>query len=251
MTDGRQYGDNGAYQDQRAQYERDRAAYEVSRRDYDRRYGTGAYDRRNPTAAERFMNDGRQYGDNGAYQDQRAQYERDRAAYEVSRRDYDRRYGTGSYDRRYPDYATRYNAPYADGSGADASANVPCTIDPKRSATAGGVIGALVGAVAGSNLAARNAKTEGAVLGALVGAGIGGAIGNASAKSKCDARGAYWSYDETTAYRESDYRGQPAYSSRVDARCRLAPAPTEYEGRVDTRYVRVCPDADGRYRVEG
>ena len=31
----------------------------------------------------------------------------------------------------------------------------------------------------------------------------------------------------------------------------LAPAPAEFNGRVEQRYVRVCPDADGRYRVEG
>jgi hypothetical protein len=122
--------------------------------------------------------------------------------------------------------------------------------DAKRNATVGGVIGALAGGVLGSNAAARNAKPEGTVLGALVGAGIGAAIGNASAKSKCDTRGNYWTYDETVPYREATYNGG-AYNSRSDERCRLAPAPAEYNGRTETRYIRVCPDAEGRFRVEG
>ena len=96
----------------------------------------------------------------------------------------------------------------------------------------------------GSNVAARNARPEGTVLGALVGAGVGAAVGNASAK--CDTRGAYYSYEQTQPYRYSDGR----YADSGE-RCRLAPAPTEYNGRVETRYVRVCPDADGRYRVQG
>ena len=105
------------------------------------------------------------------------------------------------------------------------------------------MIGALAGAALGSNVAARNAKPEGTVLGALVGAGVGAAVGNASAK--CDTRGNYWTYEQTQPYRYGDGRYADA-----SERCRLAPAPTEYNGRVETRYVRVCPDADGRYRVE-
>jgi hypothetical protein len=115
------------------------------------------------------------------------------------------------------------------------------------------VIGALVGAVAGSNLAARNAKPEGTVLGALVGAGVGASIGNASAKGRCDDRGQYWTYDDTVAYRESSrYRASSgAAYDNYRQRCRLAPADTDYNGRVETRYVRVCPDSEGRYRVQG
>ena len=115
------------------------------------------------------------------------------------------------------------------------------------------MIGALLGAVAGSNLAARNAKPEGTVLGALVGAGIGASIGNASAKGRCDANGQYWTQDETVAYRESSrYRASSDTAYRnYSKRCRLAPADTDYNGRTETRYVRVCPDSEGRYRVQG
>lgn len=244
------YRDSAAYRSEIANFERDRVAYERDRRNYDRRNGVGSYDRRNPTLAARFSVDGRGYADNSAYDAQRVQWERDRADYERARVDYDRRYGTGSYDRRYPDYAPRYNAPYAGGynNTADVSYNEPCRQDAKKNAAVGGVIGALAGGVVGSNAAARNAKPEGTVLGALVGAGLGAAIGNASAKSKCDTRGNYWTYDETQPYRETAYNGS-RYNSRSD--CRLAPAPTEYNGRTETRYVRVCPDSQGRFRVEG
>jgi hypothetical protein len=107
--------------------------------------------------------------------------------------------------------------------------------------------------VAGSNIAARNAKPEGTVLGALVGAGIGASIGNASAKGRCDTAGQYWTYDDTVPYRESSrYRASSsAVYDNYSKRCRLAPADTDYNGRVETRYVRVCPDSEGRYRVQG
>ena len=96
-------------------------------------------------------------------------------------------------------------------------------------------------------------RMAGTVLGALVGAGAGAAIGNASAKGRCDASGQYWTRDDTVAYRESSrYRASSntAYSD-YSRRCRLAPADTDYNGRVETRYVRVCPDSAGRYRVQG
>ncbi|MGR4864346.1 glycine zipper 2TM domain-containing protein [Caulobacter sp. LARHSG274] len=232
---------------------RDRQAYEDARRDYDRQYGMGAYDRRYPDGAARFSGDGRAYGDNRDYLDQRAQYDRDRADYERARADYDRRYGDGAYDRRYPEYATRYTSPYAGAYGDNASYTEPCRTDAKKNAVAGGVIGALIGAVAGSNLAARNAKPEGTVLGAVVGAGVGAGIGNAATKNRCDAQGAYWTYDDTVPYRESSqYRASVgADYENYSRRCRLAPAPTDYNGRTETRYVRVCPDAEGRYRVQG
>jgi hypothetical protein len=242
-----QYRESAAYRAEQARFERDRANYERARYNYDRRYGEGAYDRRNRAEADRFRVGG--YSQASGYDASRAQWERDRDAYYAARDKYDRRYGAGAYDRRYPGEGGRYNTPYAGGAySLDTSANVvnreECRQDAKRNATVGGVIGALAGAALGSNVAARNAKTEGSVLGALVGAGVGAAVGNASAK--CDTRGNYWTYEETQPYRYADGR----YAS-TNERCRLAPAPTEYNGRVETRYVRVCPDSDGRYRVEG
>ena len=240
-----QYRDSAAYYAEQADFERARANYERARYDYDRRNGQGAYDRRHPSEADRFRVSGVSYA--WGYDASREQWERDRDRYYAARDDYDRRYGVGAYDRRHPGENARYTAPYAGAYGIDTNASIAvdnCRQDAKRNATVGGVIGALAGAALGSNVAARNAKTEGSVLGALVGAGVGAAVGNASAK--CDTRGNYWTYDQTQPYRYSDGR----YASASE-RCRLAPAPTEYNGRVETRYVRVCPDADGRYRIEG
>ncbi|WP_297511776.1 glycine zipper domain-containing protein [uncultured Caulobacter sp.] len=244
-----QYRDSNAYYGEQADFERARASYERARYDYDRRYGEGAYDRRHPGEADRFRVSGvsQASGYDTRYDTGRAQWERDRDRYFAARDDYDRRYGAGAYDRRNPGESARYATPYAGGAySIDTNANVgvdTCRQDAKRNATVGGVIGALAGAALGSNVAARNARPEGTVLGALVGAGVGAAVGNASAK--CDTRGAYYTYDQTQPYRYSDGR----YASAGE-RCRLAPAPTEYNGRVEQRYVRVCPDADGRYRVE-
>jgi hypothetical protein len=242
-----QYRDSAAYYAEQAEFERGRATYERARYDYDRRNGEGAYDRRHPSEADRFRTEG--VSTVSGYDAGREQWERDRDRYQTARDDYDRRNGYGSYDRRYPGEAGRYSAPYAGGAytSIDTSANVStsnCRQDAKRNATVGGVIGALAGAALGSNVAARNARPEGTVLGALVGGGIGAAVGNASAK--CDTRGNYYSYDQTQPYRYSDGR-----YAEASERCRLAPAPTEYNGRTETRYIRVCPDADGRYRVEG
>ena len=145
---------------------------------------------------------------------------------------------------------SRYQSPpYAGYYGRNVSANVRCD---NNSTVAGGLIGALAGAVLGSNVAARNARTEGAVLGGLVGAGVGAAVGNANDRYKCDSRGPYFSYDDTVPYREGRTRYSSAYNSDYYSRqrCRLAPAPVDAYGR-DMRYVRVCPDGDGRYRITG
>jgi hypothetical protein len=88
------------YQDRQAAYERDRANYMKARDDYDRRYGRGAYDRRNPSYADRYRV--AQYRDSAAYYAEQAEFERGRATYERARYDYDRRNGDGAYDRRHP-----------------------------------------------------------------------------------------------------------------------------------------------------
>lgn len=216
----RQYQD---YSAQRAQYEDRREAYQEARADY--------------RAARR-------------------DYERRLADWERARARYDARYGYGAYARRYPQpvwdqaYWDRHDAPHAGGYGRNAAySNVRC--DNNSTVTAG-VLGAIVGGVLGSNVAARNACTEGAVLGALVGGGLGAAVGNANDKYKCDSRGPYFTYDQTAPYRESRSYRYGAYDTSyyTHQRCRLAPVPVDSYGR-DYRYVRVCPDAEGRYRITG
>lgn len=217
------------YEDQRAQYEDRREDYQQTRRDY---------------------------------REARRDYERRLAEWERARNIYDRRYGYGSYARMYsrPVWDQSYwtsnrPPPYAGYYGRSASAGVvPCASRSGSGNTvAGGVLGALAGAVLGSQVASRGARTEGAVLGGVAGAVIGGAVGNARDNEyKCDSRGPYFSYDETLPYREGRNRFASSYDSRYyeRQRCRLAAAPVDAYGR-DVRYVRVCPDDQGRYRVTG
>jgi hypothetical protein len=212
-----------SYSDRNAQYQADQAAYDAQMRDY-----------------------------NAA----RDQYDRDRAAY-------DARYGDGAYVRTYGNF----NRPYPPRGPAyvGASAQIPppppppgaaacaeARADAKSSRVGGTILGAIIGGALGSNLARGN---RGA--GTLVGAGIGGAIGNKAGgdtkagayAAACDHDGAYFTYDQTYPYREGpDWvpRGERPARYYRDNRCRLAPAQTDTG---EYRYVRVCPDRDGRYRL--
>lgn len=201
----------------------------------------------------------------GAYQDRREDYDAQRRAYEAKRdqylrdqAEYDRRYGRGAYVRQYGEW--RYDtqnggydrgAAYSDNR-YDRYRDSPCEKRKDGRTTAGAIIGALAGAAIGSNVASSGVRTEGAVLGALVGGGVGGAIGRDSAK--CDSNGYWYSKQQTISYREAGYQrgqrsGRYAYNDYSRRGCRLAEAPTEYNGRVEYRYVRVCPDRQGRYRI--
>lgn len=233
------------------------AQYQQDRRDYERKQ-------------ENYQDQQARYQNQQAnYQDRRADYANARAAYERRREDwirargdYDRRYGPGSYIRAYGPEPTWDDAywgptPSANAYGANTSYSVPasCRSNNNNSTVLAGVIGALAGAALGSNVAARNARTEGAVLGAVVGGGIGAAVGNANDKYQCDSRGPYYSYNDTVAYRENGYRrgersGRYDYAYYNRQKCRLAPAPVDDYGR-EHRYVRVCPDNQGRYRITG
>lgn len=223
-----------AYEAQQREYQRQQSDYQERREDYQ--------ERRDDYADQR-----------QTYEAKRAQYLRDQAAY-------DRRYGRGAYVRQYGEW--RDTGSYAGGYSADASysdayapyRNSPCEQRKDGRTVAGALIGALAGAAIGSNVAATDVQTEGAVLGALVGAGVGGSIGRQSAN--CDATGYYWSRNQTVSYRESGaYRqrgarsGRYAYNDYSRRGCRLAAAPTEWGGRTEYRYVRVCPDRSGRYRI--
>lgn len=227
------------YDAQRDQYEAQRNQYEASRENY-------RESRRN-------------------YADARRDYDRRLAEWSRARAIYDRRYGYGAYARLYPRPVwdttvwTRYESPpYAGYYGRNASASaVPCSSSSGGSGNtvAGGLIGALAGAVLGSQVASRGARTEGAVLGGVAGAVIGGSIGNATDRDrdyKCDSRGPYFSYSETVPYREGSRRYSSSYNRDyyTRQRCRLAAAPVDSYGR-DLRYVRVCPDEQGRYRITG
>lgn len=225
-----QYQPTQQYQRDMRTYQQDQADYQVTRAEYDRA---------------------------------RAEYDAKRERYERDRARYDARYGSGAYARYYGPAPAWDSARWdANGYGRDTSYTGPAYADPCRSyrnnnnnQVAGGLIGALAGAALGSNVAARNARTEGAVLGAVVGGALGASIGKQAGKAKCDQAGYYYNYAETKPYRESRYdRGQRTgeydYSYYNRQRCRLALAPTDSYGN-EVRYVRVCPDSQGRYRITG
>lgn len=228
------------------EYQREQRAYEAERDRYEARREQYEDTRENYREARR------------DYRAARRDYERRLAEWDRARLIYDRRYGYGAYARLYPrpvwdqNYWTRNEPPpYAGYYGRPASASaIPC--NRNSSTVAGGLIGALAGAVLGSQIAGRGDRTEGAVLGGVAGAVVGGAVGNANDRYKCDSRGPYFTYSETVPYRE----GRRRYSSAYDygyyerQRCRLAAAPVDAYGR-DVRYVRVCPDSEGRYRITG
>ncbi len=71
----------------------------------------------------------------------------------------------------------------------------------------------------------------------------------AAGKARCDQAGYYYNYADTVPYRESRYARSGDYDYRYYSRnrCRLAPAPVDATG--DVRYVRVCPDGYGQYRI--
>lgn len=173
------------------------------------------------------------------------------------------RYGDRSYDNRAYD----------------------CAPTSRGNQTAGAVIGALAGAALGSNVAGRGAKSEGGVIGALAGAAIGAQA--AKGRERCYDRSAsgygygsgstygygssgygqtspYYGRDYSRGYGygsdrdypyssdrdyDRDYRRPVSESGSLDG-CRLAESPIYLpDGRTEKRYVRVCPDANGRYRV--
>jgi hypothetical protein len=242
------------YRAARADYERRMADWEASRARYDARYGYGAYARAYGPAPSW---DDRRWANAAPSEDYRAaraDYDRRMADWEASRARYDSRYGYGAYARAYgpaPSWDDRRwanAAPSAGYYGRDTAYTSPIRCNNNSAVTAG-LLGALAGGVLGSNVAGRGDRTEGAVLGGLVGAGVGAAVGHANDKYKCDQRGAYWSYNDTVPYRVSnDVYRDDRYSYYSRQRCRLAPAPVNDR---DYRYVRVCPDASGRYRVTG
>jgi len=229
-----QYRPTDQYQRDLDKYQSDRAAYDASRD---------------------------AYSDSRAdYQAARRDYERRRADWEAARADYDARYGYGSYVRIYGPAPvwdeSRWSSAYAPSAGyygrdTAYTAQAGCRSSNSGS-VAGGIIGALAGAALGSNVAANGRATEGAVLGAVVGGGVGAAVGHANDKYRCDSYGPYYSYNDTIPYREArTYRsGRYDYAYYNRQRCRLVAAPIDRYGE-DYRYVRVCPDRQGRYRITG
>jgi len=176
---------------------------------------------------------------------------------------------------------------YGGGPGSPGYNYDPCRRDANQRGTAGALIGGGMGAVIGSNAAARNARTEGALLGGLLGAIAGGVIGNKTAACTSGYSSTYSSppppppraeapYYDRDAYADSaaaqaredawrrdrdDERDDYAYDRRGERYrlteqppaadgCTLAESPIYMpDGRTQTRFVRVCRDASGKYAV--
>ena len=169
-------------------------------------------------------------------------------------------------------YGSSYQGPGSPGYNYD-----PCRRDANQRGTAGALIGGGMGAVIGSNAAARNARTEGALLGGLLGAIAGGVIGNKTAACTSQYDRAALPPPPPPARAEVPYYDRDAYadSAAAEARedawrdrelperrvaepppprdgedCRLAESPIYMpDGRTQTRFVRVCRDASGKYAV--
>ena len=172
--------------------------------------------------------------------------------------------------------ATAHAQPYGPGY----SSYDPC----KREAGNRGIVGALVGggigATVGSQVAANHHRSDGSLLGGVVGAIAGAAIGNNTAACKDGPPppiseappppppAAYNDYPPPPP--RAEYGPPPArydehevwvygrhgvryrvVEDRYDRDgCTLAESPVYLpDGRVDRRFVRVCPDWRGRYHV--
>lgn len=223
--------DQAAYDAAQQQYQQSQQDYQKAQDQY-RSQQDQYWNQRNQAAARQ-----------DAYDARRTQYDYDRNAYEAQRAQYDAEYGVGAWERRYG-YTVR------ERNGYDYYRSSPCERRSSSGAAAGGVIGALAGAAIGSGIAGRGNHTTGAVVGAIAGGAIGASVGSSSAK--CDTTGYYFGYSDTYPYRVSgEYRsdGRYGYDYYVRKHCRLAVAPAYVEGSVEDRYVRVCPDRDGRYRI--
>lgn len=181
-------------------------------------------------------------------------------------------YGSSSYRGAYDNQGYYYD---------------PCQRSTTNRTTGGGLAGAGIGMALGSGIAARGHRTDGAVLGGVLGAVVGSMAGRSSAACapgrsvapppppppSSAYNGGYGNgYDDQT-YRQGSYQGgydnagrdsyyERSYerqdSYRVDNRsgqtdvngCTLAESPIYLpDGRTQKRFVRVCPDAQGKYQV--
>jgi Glycine zipper 2TM domain len=160
----------------------------------------------------------------------------------------------------------------------------PCQRDANNRGLTGALVGGAGGAVLGSQFSASGHRSDGSLLGGVVGAIAGAAIGHSSAA--CNGAPPPPSYrdappppppppqayyqPEPRPYGEAYYAPPPVYEERdtvwayghhglrlrvMEDRmgpdgCSLAESPVYMpDGRVDRRFVRVCPDARGRYHI--
>ncbi|WP_297800249.1 hypothetical protein [uncultured Brevundimonas sp.] len=166
---------------------------------------------------------------------------------------------------------------YGGGYAGTPATYDPCLRETRERQTTGGLVGAAIGALAGSQIAHSGRRSEGAVLGGVLGAAVGAGVGGSAAActpgsapmpvevyeapppppppppphrryddGRPSKRGGYDYYRD---YPESYEQGRPQPAPARDE-CQLAESEIRLpDGRVETRYVRTCPDERGRYRV--
>jgi hypothetical protein len=161
----------------------------------------------------------------------------------------------------------------------------PCRRDANNRGVTGALVGGAGGAVIGSQLAAGGHRTDGSLLGGIVGAIAGATIGHSTAACNnapppAYANGpppppppgpgayngpppppygdAYYAPPPPPRYAEREVWAYGRHGMRfrvVEDRigpdgCTVAESPVYMpDGRVDRRFVRVCPDYNGQYRV--
>ena len=163
----------------------------------------------------------------------------------------------------------------------------PCQREAGNRGVTGALVGGAGGAVIGSQMAASGHRSDGSLLGGIVGAIAGAAIGHSTAACNTAPRyadappppppppGAAYAEPPPPppppAYEGAYYDGPPPrYAEREsvwvygrhgarfrvieDRRgrdgCTVAESPVYMpDGRVDSRFVRVCPDYRGRYHI--
>ncbi len=161
----------------------------------------------------------------------------------------------------------------------------PCQRDANNRGVTGGLLGAAGGAVVGSQFSANGHRRDGSLLGGIIGAIAGASIGHSTAawnngppppppvytQPPPPGPSAY-DPSQPQPYDAAEYGPpvQPAYVQReavwvygrhgvrfrvMENRtepngCTLAESPVYMpDGRVEPRFVRVCPDYRGRYRI--
>jgi len=171
---------------------------------------------------------------------------------------------------------------YGNGSSPGYSNSDPCRRDANGRGVVGALVGGGIGATVGSQVAAKGHRTDGSVLGGVLGALAGAAVGHKTAA--CNdapypppaeaapppppppAESSYYPpappvyyapppprYAETDTvwvYGRHGVRYRVVEGRAGPDGCTFAESPVYMpDGRVDTRFVRVCPDYSGRYRI--
>lgn len=171
-------------------------------------------------------------------------------------------------------YSAQHGYGYSQGYETSQPYYDQCVRDQRQRQVAGGLAGAAIGLLAGRGVASRRVRSEGGAMGAVLGAAVGAGIGGSTAACQpghpqpygqpYGAQAGYGyddRYDDRYGQQYGNDRGyddydrgygygQPVRDYNNADQCRLVENNIRLpDGRVENRYVRACPDGNGRYRV--